>query len=154
MDNGQAVLGREESPKGGSPPSVYFGGDEDDAALGFFAQGDCERAHLIGCVHNWRVEDVDGVIRNSLVEKDQAIVGFFSSVGNGIPLQCGSWFDGVGKPDLWGVTLIVKPGGFQSSIGHPAAEHGEGSGFLQGILAVQPAAEIQKGQQGEEKQGA
>ena len=88
------------------------------------------------------------------MQQEQAVVEFLARVGDGKLLERSAGFDGIGEPDLRGVALVVKARGFEGAGGHAAAEDGDGGGFLGRILLVEPAAQIQEGEQEEKKKRA
>ena len=76
--------------------------------------------------------------------QEQAVIGFLARIRNPILLQGGLGFNGIGKPDLRSVTLIVKFCGFQRAVWHLAAKHRDGRGSLQGIFLIEPATQVSK----------
>ena len=150
-EDGLAVLRGETFPKNARAPGVNLGSDENDAMEIFLVKGLAERAHFIRGVYDGRREDVDGAVGNSLMQQEQAVVKFFTGVRDGEFLERGAGFDRIGEPDLRSVALVVKAGGFEGAGWHAAAEDGDGGGFLRRIFLVEPAAEVQEGEQEEKK---
>ena len=120
----------------------------------FLAKSLAESAHFVGGVYDRRRENMDGAVRNALMEQQQAVVEFFAGVGDGKFFQRGAGFHGIGEPNLRRVALVVKTRGFERAGGHAAAEDGDGGGFLRGIFLVEPAAEVEEGEQEQKEKRA
>ena len=146
-DNCLAVFFREALPQNGGAPGVHFGSDDDDAMEIFLAKGLAEGAHFVRGVYDGRRENVDGAVRNTLMKQKQPVVKFLAGIGDGQFFEGGAGLDGIREPDLRSVALVVKPAGFERAGRHAAAENGDSGGFLRGIFLVEPAAEVEEGEQ-------
>ena len=146
-DNCLAIFRGEAFPEDGRPPGVNFRGNEDDAVQIFPAKSLPEGAHFVGGIYDgWR-KNVNGTIRNTLMKQKHTVVEFLAGIGNGKLFERGAGFDGIGEPDLRGVALIVEPRGFERARRHAAAENGDRGRFLRGIFPVEPAAQVEEGEQ-------
>src|SRR5579863_9675395 len=120
----------------------------------FLAKRLAEGAHFIGGVYDGRGKNVDGAVRNALMEQQQAVVKFFAGVRDGKLFQRGAGFDGIREPDLRRVALVVEARGFERAGRHAATEDSDGGGFLRRILLVEPPAEVEEGEQKEKEKRA
>ena len=153
-DNCLAIFRGEAFPEDGRPPGVNFRGNEDDAVQIFLAKSLPEGAHFVGGIYDgWR-KNVNGAIRNTLMKQKHTVVEFLAGIGNGKLFERGAGFDGIGEPDLRGVPLVKKARGFERARRHAAAENGDRGRFLRGIFPVEPAAQVEEGEQQEKEKRA